>query len=71
MQTAILKPQILILSDVRINFGLIPIKDKDRDYETIQNQLTLFKTLPEKGLDRLTTAKVEQILCTSALCAHI
>lgn len=29
----------------------------------------LFMSLPEKGLDRLTDAKIEHIICTSALAA--
>jgi hypothetical protein len=31
----------------------------------------LVTTLPERGLDRMTSKKIESVLCTSALTAHI
>lgn len=31
----------------------------------------LVATLPERGLDRMTPGKIESVLCTSALTAHI
>ena len=31
----------------------------------------LVTTLPERGLDRMTPDKIESVLCTSALTAHI
>jgi len=69
MQTITLEPQILISSSVRIDFGTISLENKG--LEKNRDQLNLFKSLPEKGLDCLTNAKIEHILCTSALCAHI
>jgi hypothetical protein len=31
----------------------------------------LVATLPERGLDRMTPGRIESVLCTSALTAHI
>ena len=31
----------------------------------------LVTTLPERGLDRMTPGRIESVLCTSALTAHI
>jgi hypothetical protein len=31
----------------------------------------LVTTLPDRGLDRMTPGKIESVLCTSALTAHI
>jgi len=67
MQTTIFKPQTLVFPDVRINYQLSMAEQK-RDERIFAG---LFQSLVEKGLDRLTAAKVEHILCTSALSAHI
>lgn len=66
MQTTVFEPQILVFPDVRIAYQF-PIKEESED----KMAMVLFRSLPEKGLDRLTGAKVEHILCTSALSAHI
>ena len=39
--------------------------------QPVQALAALSATLPENGLDRMTPAKVESVLCTSALTAHI
>jgi len=65
MQTAIFEPQILVFPDVRINYQFPVAEQKD------EVSSDLFKSLPEKGLDRLTSAKIEHVICTSALSAHI
>ncbi|RLF04980.1 MAG: hypothetical protein DRJ64_06150 [Thermoprotei archaeon] len=65
MQTAIFKPQILVFPDVRINYQFPAVEQKD------EITSDLFKPLTEKGLDRLTSSKIEYIICTSALSAHI
>lgn len=68
MHTNTLEQQILISSDIRINLELINLnlyKKEDLD------KAIFFKTLPERGLDRLTKKGVEYIVCTSALCAHM
>jgi len=67
MRTAIFEPKTLVFPDVRINYQL-PIAKQKRDKRMSAN---LFQSLTEKGLDRLTTAKVEHMLCTSAFSAHI
>jgi hypothetical protein len=36
-----------------------------------QLSAVLTTTLPEHGLDRMTPRKIESVLCTSALTAHI
>jgi len=66
MQTTVFEPQTLVFPDVRINYQF-PIADQEKD----ECVFGIFKSLTEKGLDRLTVAKVEHILCTSALSAHI
>mgnify|MGYP001606593492 FL=1 len=66
MQTATFQPQILVFPDVRINYQ-VPVREQKKAVETS----TLFKSLTEKGLDRLTAAKIEHVICTSALSAHI
>jgi hypothetical protein len=65
MQTAIFEPQVLVFPDVRINFQFPIAEQKD------ERLSDLLKPLTEKGLDRLTAAKIEHIICTSALSAHI
>jgi hypothetical protein len=67
MQATIFELQKLVFSDVRINYQFL-ISEQKRN-KKISN--ALFRTLTEKGLDRLTAAKVEHIICTSALSAHI
>jgi hypothetical protein len=67
MQAAIFEPQTLVFPDVRINYQF-PIAEQKRDEKISAD---LFQSLTEKGLDRLTAARVEHILCTSALSAHI
>lgn len=66
MQTVVSEPQILTFPDVRIAYRF-PIKEDRKDKKTVD----LFRSLTEKGLNRLTEARVEHILCTSALSAHI
>jgi len=66
MQTTVFKPQTLVFPDVRINYQF-PIAEQKKD----ERVFGLFQSLTEKGLDRLTVAKVEHVLCTSALSAHI
>jgi len=65
MKTAIFEPQVLVFPDVRINYQFPIAKQRE---ESLSN---LLKPLTEKGLDRLTTAKIEHVICTSALSAHI
>jgi hypothetical protein len=65
MQTITFEPQVLVFPDVRINYQFPIIEQKE------EGLLDLFKPLTEKGLDRLTTAKIEHVICTSALSAHI
>ena len=70
MQTTVLGPQKLTLSDFRINFGLTPIlKEKSKEENKIH--LSLFKTLPDKKLNCLTNAKIEHVICTSILSASM
>lgn len=64
MQTAIFEPQVLVFPDVRINYQF-PLTEQENE------KLDLLRPLTEKGLDRLTTAKIEHVICTSALSAHI
>lgn len=68
MRANTLEQQMLISSDIRINLELINLnlhKKEDLD------KAIFFKTLPERGLDRLTKRRIEYIICTSALCSHI
>ncbi len=65
MQTAIFEPQVSVFPDVRINYQFPIAKQKE---ESLSD---LLKPLTEKGLDRLTAARVEHVICTSALSAHI
>lgn len=65
MQTATFEPQILVFPDVRINYQF-PVTEQKNEIAS-----DLFKPLTEKGLDRLTASKIEHIICTSALSAHI
>jgi len=67
MQAVIFEPQTLVFPDVRINYQF-PIAEQKRDEKISAD---LFQSLTEKGLDRLTAARIEHILCTSALSAHI
>jgi len=69
MQATIFELQKLVFSDVRINYQFL-ISEQKRN-KKISKSNALFRTLTEKGLDRLTAAKVEHIICTSALSAHI
>jgi len=64
MQTTIFKPHVLVFPDVRINYQL-PVTEQENE------KSDLLRPLTEKGLDRLTTAKIEHVICTSALSAHI
>ena len=66
MQTATFQPQVLVFPDVRINYQ-VPAREQKK----VEEVSTLFKSLTEKGLDRLTAAKIEHVICTSALSAHI
>ncbi len=62
METQAIEPQILVFPDIRISAHGVEGEGGDRDF---------FQSLDEKGLDRLTADKVEHIICTSALSAHI
>lgn len=64
MQTAIFEPQVLVFPDVRMNYQF-PVAERENE------KSDLLRPLTEKGLDRLTTAKIEHVICTSALSAHI
>ena len=67
MHTNTLERQILISSDIRINLELISLFLEKESPDAMVS----FKTLSERGLDRLTKKRVEYIICTSALCSHI
>lgn len=67
MQTATFEPQTLVFPDIKINYQF-PTAEQKRDEKISAD---LFQSLTEKGLDRLTVEKIEHILCTSALSAHI
>lgn len=66
MQITTFQPQVLIFPDVRINYQVPIIEQKKTE-----GVLTLFRSLTEKGLDRLTAPEIEHVICTSALSAHI
>mgnify|MGYP000919817822 CR=1 FL=1 len=66
MQTAVFEPQTLVSPDVRISCQF-PLAKEEKN----EKKLDLFRSLTDKGLDRLTATKIEHILCTSALSAHI
>ena len=65
MQTTIFKPQVLVFPNVRMNYQFPAMKQKNKVASD------LLKPLTKKGLDRLTSSKIEHIICTSALSAHI
>lgn len=67
MQSIDFKPQVLVLPNVRINYQSFAI-NQEEEKEVISD---LLKPLTEKGLNCLTTAKIELVICTSALSAHI
>lgn len=66
MSTSVVQPQVLVFTDMRINYQVL-ITAEPQSPKTP----SLFRTLTEKGLDRLTSSKIEQVICTSALSAHI
>lgn len=57
--------------------GSVRLQDEDDGFSTAVEQpvpdlsAALTATLPVKGLDRMTSTRVELVLCTSALTAHI
>lgn len=63
MQTRAFEPKVLVLPRVSLNYQLLSIQQEEEP--------GFLRPLAEKGLDRLTEAKVEHIICTSALSAHI
>lgn len=68
MQTNIIEKTIVTAPGVRILFKspkLSRIGNKTKPH------IGLLKTVSEIGLDRLTEKQVENVICTSALSAHI
>ena len=72
MQTTVLGSQVFTFPDGRLNYRYPINKERrERNKRGKENLSSLTKSLSEKGLDRLTLSKIEHVICTSALSAHI
>jgi len=68
MQITIKKQEIIMFPYIGFNYDMTPLL---KEKEEAQLCSILSKTLAEKGLDRMTDAKIEYLICTSILSASM